>query len=122
MVHIMDLQGRMQIISPFNHNTCTVEPRTPLGQQNAWRCPHFRGQIIHMYKSGTWSSVLIWEVSLIEGCFNPLPTNDAPMRHDLSELSISLWEFMWGIKIILGAILQYMVSAYFSCFLWSVKG
>ncbi len=33
------------------------------------------------------------------------------MRHDLS---ISLWEF------ILGTILQYMVSAYFSCFLWSI--
>ncbi len=43
---------------------------------------------------------------------NPLPTNDAPMRHDLCELSISLWEF----------ILQYMVSPSFSCFLWSVKG
>ncbi len=28
---------------------------------------------------------------------NPLTTNDAPMRHDLSELSISLWEFIWGI-------------------------
>ncbi len=28
---------------------------------------------------------------------NPLPTNDAPMRHDLSELSISLWEFIWGV-------------------------
>ncbi len=27
---------------------------------------------------------------------NPLPTLDAPMRHDLSELSISLWEFIWG--------------------------
>ncbi len=27
---------------------------------------------------------------------NPLPTNDAPMRHDLCELSISLWEFIWG--------------------------
>ncbi len=27
---------------------------------------------------------------------NPLPTNDAPMRHDLGELSISLWEFIWG--------------------------
>ncbi len=25
---------------------------------------------------------------------NPLPTNDAPMRHDLSELSISLWELI----------------------------
>ncbi len=50
---------------------------------------------------------------------NPLPTNDAPMRHDLCELSISLWEFIWGI---LGTILQYMVSASVSCFLWSVKG
>ncbi len=60
---------------------------------------------------------------LVQGfwCFNPLPTNDAPMRHDLSELSISLWEFIWG-GLILDAILQYMVSAYFSCFLWSVKG
>ncbi len=28
---------------------------------------------------------------------NPLPTNDAPMRHDLGELSISLWEFIWGV-------------------------
>ncbi len=28
---------------------------------------------------------------------NPLPTNDAPMRHDLCELSISLWEFIWGV-------------------------
>ncbi len=27
---------------------------------------------------------------------NPLPTNDALMRHDLCELSISLWEFIWG--------------------------
>ncbi len=28
---------------------------------------------------------------------NPLPTNDTPMRHDLCELSISLWEFIWGV-------------------------
>ncbi len=28
---------------------------------------------------------------------NPLPTNDAPMRHDFGELSISLWEFIWGV-------------------------
>ncbi len=28
---------------------------------------------------------------------NPLPTNDATMRHDLSELSISLWGFIWGV-------------------------
>ncbi len=27
---------------------------------------------------------------------NPLPTNDAPMRRDLCELSVSLWEFIWG--------------------------
>ncbi len=30
---------------------------------------------------------------------NPLPTNDALMRHDLCELSISLWEFIWGVLI-----------------------
>ncbi len=41
-------------------------------------------------------------------------TNDAPMRHDLSELSISLWEFIYMGDLILGAILQCMVSAYFS--------
>ncbi len=29
-------------------------------------------------------------------CINPLPTNDAPICHDLCELSISLWEFVWG--------------------------
>ncbi len=52
---------------------------------------------------------------------NPLPTNDAPMRHDLCELFISLWEFIWG-GLILGVILQYMVFAAFSCFLWLVKG
>ncbi len=54
---------------------------------------------------------------------NPLPTNDAPMRHDLCELSIIyklMGIYMGG--LILGAILQYMVSASFSCFLWSVKG
>ncbi len=28
---------------------------------------------------------------------NPLPTNVTPMRHDLCELSISLWEFIWGV-------------------------
>ncbi len=44
--------------------------------------------------------------------FNPLPTNDTPMRHGLS---ISLWEFIWD--SVLGVILQYMVSASFSCFL-----
>jgi len=29
---------------------------------------------------------------------NPLTTNDAYMRHDPCELSISLWEFIWSIK------------------------
>ncbi len=28
---------------------------------------------------------------------NPLPTSDAPMRLDLCQLSISLWEFIWVI-------------------------
>ena len=30
--------------------------------------------------------------------FNSLTTNDAYMRHDPCELSISLWEFIWSIK------------------------
>ncbi len=29
-------------------------------------------------------------------CLNSLPTNDGKCRHDLCELSISLWEFIWG--------------------------
>ena len=29
---------------------------------------------------------------------NPLTTNDAYMRHDPCELSISLWEFIWSVK------------------------
>ncbi len=41
---------------------------------------------------------------------NPLPTNDAPMRHDLCELSIM---GIYMEVLILGAILQYMVSASF---------
>ncbi len=28
---------------------------------------------------------------------NSLPTNDGKCRHDLCELSISLWEFIWGV-------------------------
>ncbi len=28
--------------------------------------------------------------------FNSLPTNDGKCRHDLCELSISLWDFVWG--------------------------
>jgi len=32
------------------------------------------------------------------GHLNPLTTNDAYMRHDPCELSISLWEFIWSIK------------------------
>jgi len=29
---------------------------------------------------------------------NSLTTNDAYMRHDPCELSISLWKFVWSIK------------------------
>ncbi len=29
--------------------------------------------------------------------FNSLPTYDGKCRHDLCELPISLWEFIWGI-------------------------
>ncbi len=46
---------------------------------------------------------------LVRG-LNPLLTNDAPMRHDLSELHKLMGIYM-GV-LILGAILQYMVSAY----------
>ncbi len=33
---------------------------------------------------------------ITEQLFNSLPTNDGKCRHDLCELSISLWEFIWG--------------------------
>ncbi len=49
---------------------------------------------------------------------NPLPTNDAPMRHDLCELSISLWEFIWGAR----RYTSVHGFCFFSCFLWLVKG
>ncbi len=41
------------------------------------------------------------------------------------DMHISHWHIILTTSkggLILGAILQYMVSAYFSCFLWSVKG
>ncbi len=46
--------------------------------------------------------------------FNPLPTNDA--MYVMVSIGIYIGE------LILGVILQYMVSASFSCFLWSVTG
>ncbi len=33
----------------------------------------------------------------VPSCVNSLLPNDAIWRHDLCELSISLWEFIWGI-------------------------
>ncbi len=48
---------------------------------------------------------------------NPLPTNDTPMRHGFSISHIRIYME----DLILGVILQYMVSAYFlSCFLWLI--
>ncbi len=29
--------------------------------------------------------------------FTSLPTNDGKCHHDLCEISISLWEFIWGV-------------------------
>ncbi len=43
------------------------------------------------------ASTLLSNVVKHSTSFNPLPTNDAPMRHDLCKLSISLWEFIWGV-------------------------
>ncbi len=40
--------------------------------------------------------VMNWKYSRTP--INPLPTNDAPIRHDLCELSISLLEFIWVFK------------------------
>jgi len=39
-------------------------------------------------------------VVFVQECLhtNSLTTNDASMRHDPCELSISLWEFIWSIK------------------------
>ncbi len=49
-----------------------------------------------IYMGGLTLYHLIKQLKEAEMGFNPLPTNDAPMRHDLCELSISLWEFIWG--------------------------
>ncbi len=48
---------------------------------------------------GFYMEVLILGVStlyMLFCFFNSLPTNDGKCRHDLCELSISLWEFIWG--------------------------
>ncbi len=50
--------------------------------------------------------------------FNPLPSNDAHMRHGISISHKNLY----GEFKTVHAILQYMLSASFSCFLWLVKG
>ncbi len=68
----------------------------------------------HGFK-GVYTSLQVYTLEIQP--VNPLTTNDAPMRHGLS---ISHKNLHGG--LILGVILQYMVSASFSCFLWSVKG
>ncbi len=40
--------------------------------------------------------VTSWPYGNIVGGFNSLLPNDAIWCHDLYELSISLWEFIWG--------------------------
>ena len=49
----------------------------------AWTVPH---PVQHM------------NISCTMQCINPLTTDNAYMRHDPCELSISLWEFIWSIK------------------------
>jgi len=44
---------------------------------------------------GAWE---VMEISSLLRHINSLTTNDAYMRHDPCELSISLWEFIWSIK------------------------
>ncbi len=39
---------------------------------------------------------VLYAVSYTVYRVNPLPTYDTLMRHDLCELSISLWEFILG--------------------------
>ncbi len=52
-------------------------------------------------------SITVWALQFINTSkcglwrpspFNPLPINNAAMRHDLCELSISLWEFIWWVN------------------------
>ncbi len=59
--------------------------------------------ILYMYTVYTWRYTLVYGFPAALSCvlqvvetltLNPLPTNDAPMRHGLST---SLWEYIWGI-------------------------
>ncbi len=52
-------------------------------------------EFLNSTKTWIWPNAYIYAFSSER--VNPLPTNDAPMRHDLCELSISLWEFIWGV-------------------------
>ncbi len=50
----------------------------------------------HMVSRDTSSLHHCYRHSLSCDHINSLPTNDGKCRHDLCELSISLWEFIWG--------------------------
>ncbi len=63
-----------------------------------------------MHGSGSGNGSVKFQGIVLRGCacvcemhgirigrvFNSLPTNDGKCRHGLCELSISLWEFIWG--------------------------
>ncbi len=73
-------------------------------------CVSWFGVQVHVYRVTIWDNGCVQEryplcrifcselygVMNLVDLFNSLPTNDGKCRHDLCELSISLWEFIWG--------------------------
>ena len=50
---------------------------------------------LNLFAENSISNITCGEI--MRGTLNPLTTNDAYMRHDHCELSITLWEFIWSI-------------------------
>ncbi len=68
--------------------------RAQAGQEVCATLPHAYGYVIRCCDDFAKLKIRQYEKKDIFCQFNPLPTNDASMRHGLS---ISLWEFIWGI-------------------------
>ncbi len=60
------------------------------------RLPRTRRYVWRYYSDGLCCVSLSVALVAVWQAFNSLPTNDGKCRHDLCELSISLWEFIWG--------------------------
>ncbi len=70
-----------------NKGILQVEPRNrPLLERRSW---NFNGNAVL-------TAIATMVQGIVQPPFNSLLPNNAIWRHDLCELSISLWEFIWG--------------------------